>query len=87
MIAHHTVGGCNLRAGDLLGSGTISAPEKSGFGSLLELTWNGKESVQTAAGERTFIQDNDTVEMTGYCQKGNVRIGFGSCSGKVVANV
>ena len=80
MIAHHSVGGCNLRPGDLLGSGTISSPEKSGFGSLLELTWNGKEPI----GNRTFIQDNDVVEMTGFCQRGDVRIGFGSCAGRVI---
>lgn len=85
MIAHHTVGGCNLRPGDLLGSGTISAPEKRGFGSLLELSWNGKEPLQIASGTRTFIQNNDVIEMTGTCQKGDVRIGFGSCSGRVVS--
>jgi fumarylacetoacetase len=85
MIAHHTVAGCNLRAGDLLGSGTISAPEKSGFGSLLELTWNGKEPLETSSGKRTFVENSDVVEMTGYCEKNGVRIGFGSCSGRIVA--
>jgi fumarylacetoacetase len=85
MIAHHSVGGCNLRPGDLLGSGTISSPEKSGFGSLLELTWNGKEPLETSKGKRTFVEDGDAVEMTGSCQRGDVRIGFGSCSGRVVS--
>ena len=84
MIAHHTVGGCNLRPGDLLGSGTISAPERAGFGSLLELTWNGKDAIETKAGKRTFIENQDVVEMTGFCEKNGVRIGFGSCSGQVV---
>ena len=85
MVAHHTASGCNLRAGDLLGSGTISAPEKTGFGSLLELTWNGQQPFETKDGNRTFIQDNDVVEMTGSCQAGDVRIGFGSCMGQVVS--
>lgn len=84
MIAHHTVSGCNLRPGDLLGSGTISAPDRAGFGSLLELTWNGKEPIDTRSGKRTFIENNDVVEMTGFCEKNGVRIGFGSCSGKIV---
>ena len=84
MIAHHTASGCNLQPGDLLGSGTISAPEKSGFGSLLELTWNGRDPLDTERGKRTFIEDGDTVEMTGYCGEGDDRIGFGSCIGKII---
>ena len=85
MLAHHTVGGCNMRPGDMLGSGTISAPERSGFGSMLELTWNGQEPIQTSQGMRTFIQDNDVVEMTGFCERDGVRIGFGSCAGKIIS--
>jgi len=84
MLAHHTANGCNMRPGDLLGSGTISSPEPTGFGSLLELTWNGSKPVQTGRGTRTFIQDGDSVEITGHCERDGVRIGFGSCSGVVV---
>jgi fumarylacetoacetase len=83
MIAHHSVAGCNMRPGDLLGSGTISGPKREEFGSLLELTWNGRDSVKTSRGDRTFIEDNDVVEMTGFCEKDGVRIGFGSCAGQV----
>lgn len=84
MIAHHTASGCNLRPGDLLGSGTISAPEKEGFGSLLELTWNGQQPIHTSSGPRTFIENNDVVEMTGSCERNGKRIGFGSCAGRIV---
>ena len=87
MIAHHTASGCNLRPGDLLGSGTISAPEKEGFGSLLELSWNGEKSIETKSGKRTFIQDGDEVRMTGSCQRGDIRIGFGECAGVVLSSV
>ena len=83
MIAHHSVAGCNMRPGDLLGSGTISGPNREEFGSLLELTWNGRDSVETSTGNRTFIEDNDVVEMTGFCEKDGIRIGFGSCAGQV----
>ena len=85
MIAHHTASGCNLRPGDLLGSGTISGTHKGEFGSLLELTWNGKEQIQTLKGLRTFVQNEDEIEMTGTCTKGDVRIGFGKCQAKIIA--
>ena len=84
MLAHHSVGGCNMRPGDLLGSGTISSPEPTGFGSLLELTWNGSKPVQTSRGTRTFIQDGDSVEITGHCERDGMRIGFGNCTGVVI---
>jgi fumarylacetoacetase len=84
MIAHHSVSGCNLRPGDLLGSGTISAPEESGFGSLLELTWNGSKPIHVNKDSRTFVRDNDVITMTGFCEKNGIRIGFGSCAGRVV---
>jgi len=87
MVAHHTASGCNMRPGDLLGSGTISAPEESGFGSLLELSWNGTKPIKTSSGNRTFIQDNDVVEMTGVCEKDGIRVGFGSCSGRIVPSI
>ncbi len=84
MIAHHTVGGCNMRPGDLLGSGTISGPEKGEFGSMLELTWNGTQPVRTKSGPRNFLEDNDTVSITACAESGDVRIGFGECLGKLV---
>lgn len=85
MIAHHTAGGCNLRPGDLLGSGTISGPERGEFGSMLELSWNGTQPVHTRTGPRNFLENNDTVSMRGYAESGNIRIGFGECSGKLVS--
>jgi len=85
MITHHTVGGCNLRPGDLLGSGTISGPEKSQFGSLLELTQGGKSSIELPSGEtRTFLEDGDEVILTARCHKaGYSSIGFGHCQGVI----
>jgi len=66
-LTHHTVTGCNLNVGDLLGSGTISGTEKSEYGSLLELTWAGKEKIHLPNGEeRVFLKDGDTVIMNGY---------------------
>jgi fumarylacetoacetase len=76
-IAHHTVNGCNLRIGDLLGTGTISGKDKNSFGSLLELTWNGKEKIQIGDEERVFLQDGDTTVLKGFCVKNGKRIGFG----------
>jgi fumarylacetoacetase len=82
---HHTAGGCNLQTGDLLGSGTVSGPERSSCGSLLELTWNGTEPLSLGAGvERRFIEDGDTVVMTGWCQGDGYRIGFGEVSAEVL---
>jgi fumarylacetoacetase len=85
LVAHHTVNGCNLQAGDLLGTGTISAPRPDGYGSLLELTGGGKNAVDVASGEtRTFLQDGDTVIMRGRAHApGRVSIGFGECRGTV----
>jgi len=85
MVTHHTVNGCNLQAGDLLGTGTQSGPEASEAGSLLELTNGGKQSITLDNGEsRTFIEDGDTVIMRGYCQRdGAVRIGFGEVTSSV----
>lgn len=83
-LAHQTVNGCNVRTGDLYGSGTISGKDKKSFGSMLELTWAGKNPVKMNDGtERKFIQNGDTVIMRGFCQNNEVRIGFGECSGKV----
>jgi fumarylacetoacetase len=87
-LAHHTVNGCNVRAGDLMGSGTISGPTKDSFGSMLELTWGGKEPLTLKDGTtRTFFNDGDNVILKGYCTKDNVRIGFGNCSGKLLPPV
>ena len=84
-LAHHTVNGCNINVGDLMGSGTISGPEKHQFGSMMELTWRGTNPLKLNDGsERKFINDNDTVIMKGYCKKNNVRVGFGECKAKVL---
>lgn len=84
-FAHHTVSGCNVRVGDLMGSGTISGPTPDAFGSLLELTWNGKNPITLSGGaKRTFIEDGDTVVMAGWCQGDGYRIGFGEVSGKIL---
>lgn len=84
-LAHHTSNGCNLRAGDLLGSGTISGPTKNSYGSMLELTWGGKEPITLKDGTaRTFFNDGDNVIIRGYCKNETVRIGFGKCTGKIM---
>ena len=86
LVAHHTVGGCNLRPGDLLASGTISGPDKESRGCLLELTWRGTEPIQLPNGEtRRFLEDGDEVILRGYCERqGLPRIGFGECRGVVI---
>jgi len=86
MVAHHTVNGCNLCPGDLLGSGTQSGPEHEEAGSLLELSRGGKEAIQLSNGEqRKFLEDGDVVIMSGCCQRqGAVRIGFGEVSAQVL---
>ncbi len=84
-LAHHTVSGCNVRIGDLMGSGTISGSTPDSFGSLLELTWNGKNPLTLVNGQtRAFIEDNDTIRMTGFCQGDGYRVGFGEVVGKVL---
>lgn len=83
-LAHQTVNGCNVRTGDLYGSGTISGKDKNSYGSMLELTWKGTEPIKMSDGtDRKFINDGDTVIMRGYCKNEEVRIGFGECIGKV----
>ena len=84
-LTHHTIAGCNVRVGDLMGSGTISGPEKDSRGSLLELTWNTTEPLTLVNGEqRGFLEDGDTVIMRGHCQKDGLRIGFGEVRGTVL---
>ncbi len=86
MIAHHTSGGCNLRTGDLLASGTVSGPTEDSRGCLLERTWRGTKPIQLGDGtERKFLQDGDEVIMRAWCErKGFPRIGFGECRGVVM---
>lgn len=84
-LAHHTVNGCNLKVGDLLASGTISGPDKSSFGSLLELSWGGKNPIQLENGaQRTFIEDYDTINLRAWAEKEGIRIGFGDCLGTII---
>jgi fumarylacetoacetase len=84
-LAHHTVGGCNARPGDLMASGTISGPSKDERGSMLELTWRGSEPIELPTGEtRKFLADGDTVIMTGWCERDGVRVGFGEVRGTLL---
>jgi fumarylacetoacetase len=85
LVAHHTINGCNLQPGDLLGSGTLSGPRAGEAGSLLELTLGGERPLQLPNGERrTFLDDGDTITIAGWCERaGTRRIGFGPCSATV----
>jgi fumarylacetoacetase len=83
-LAHQTANGCNVRSGDLYGSGTISGKEKDSYGSMLELTWGGKNPIKMPDGtERKFLHNGDSVIIRGYCKNDMVRIGFGECIGKI----
>ncbi|KXV06819.1 fumarylacetoacetase [Caballeronia megalochromosomata] len=85
-LAHHTVGGCNTRVGDLMGSGTISGATPDSCGSLLESTWNGQRPVKLEeGGERVFLLDGDEITLRGWCQGEGYRIGFGACVGEILA--
>ena len=85
LIAHHTSGGCNLGAGDLFGSGTISGPTPGGFGSLLEATEGGRKPLDLPSGEsRSFLEDGDEVIMRARARRdGFASIGFGECRGVI----
>jgi fumarylacetoacetase len=85
LVAHHASGGCNLRPGDVFGTGTISAPQDDGLGSLLEISAGGRQTVALASGEsRRFLEDGDTVIMRAHCRReGFATIGFGECRGTV----
>jgi fumarylacetoacetase len=84
-LAHHTVNGCNLQPGDLLASGTISGPTEDSRGCMLELTWRGANPVQLSSGEtRKWLEDGDTLSITGHCQGDGYRIGFGEVSGRII---
>lgn len=84
-LAHHTINGCPVKSGDMMGSGTISGPTPDSYGSMLELSWRGEKPIKLNDGtERKFINDNDTVTLRGYCKNETVRIGFGECSTKIL---
>jgi len=84
-LAHHASNGCNINAGDLMASGTISGPEEGMYGSMLEISWKGTKPVQMPDGtERRFINDHDTVTMRGFSEKEGVRVGFGEVAGKLL---
>jgi fumarylacetoacetase len=84
-LVHHASSGCAMNVGDLLGSGTISGPEKSQRGSLLEISWNGTEPIELASGTvRTFLEDGDSLVMRGWCQGDGYRIGFGEVEGTIL---
>jgi len=86
MVAHHASNGCPLRAGDLIGSGTVSGPDKENRGCLLEVTWRGTEPLELPTGEiRKFLEDGDEITLRGWCEApGFRRIGLGECRGKVL---
>jgi fumarylacetoacetase len=85
-LVHHASSGCAMNVGDLLGSGTISGPDKPQRGSLLEISWNGSEPVELAADvKRTFLEDGDSLVMRGWCQGDGYRVGFGEVEGTIVA--
>lgn len=88
MLTHHTVSGCNITAGDIIASGTVSSEGDGAQGCLLELTENGKRPLQLSAGcQRTWLENGDTVCMTATADSGSARIGFGSCKTTVTSSV
>ena len=77
-LAHHTVNGCKVNSGDMMGSGTISGPTPDSYGSMLELSWAGSKPLDLGEGQtRSFLEDGDTVVMRGFCKNSTLRIGFG----------
>lgn len=84
-LAHHTINGCVINSGDMMGSGTISGPTPGSYGSMLELSWQGTKPVKLKNGNtRKFIEDNDTVILKGYCENDSVHIGFGEVATKLL---
>jgi fumarylacetoacetase len=85
LAAHHTCGGCNLVAGDLFGSGTISGVTPEGYGSLMELSADGQRTISLESGERrTFLEDGDEVIFRAHCRReGYAPIGFGECRARI----
>ncbi len=87
-LAHQTSNGCNIQVGDLYASGTISGSEPGSYGSMLELTWNGQKPLTLKDGStRKFIEDGDVVTIRGYAERNGVRIGFGECTGTIMASI
>lgn len=84
-LAHHTINGCNMKIGDLMGSGTISGKDKNSYGSLLELSWSGTKPIPLKDGStRTFLEDGDTITMRGHAEKDGIRVGFGEVTAKIL---
>ena len=84
LVTHHASNGCNLRPGDLLGTGTVSGPTRDSRGCLLELTWRGTEPLTLGSETRRFLEDGDEVIFRGWCERdGAIRVGFGECRGVV----
>lgn len=84
-LAHHTVNGCNVKVGDMMASGTISGKDENSYGSMLEISSGGKNPLTLSDGsKRSFIEDGDTLTLRGYAKKGDMRVGFGSVSGKIL---
>ena len=85
-LAHATVNGTRIRPGDLYSSGTVSGSEPGTYGSLIELTWSGRDPIDLSDGaQRTYLEDGDTVTLRGWCEReGLPRIGFGECVGRIV---
>ena len=87
-IAHHTINGCNLNIGDIMASGTISGKSNDSYGSMLELSWGGKKSILLEDGlSRTFVEDYDSIIMRGYCERDNIRVGFGEVKSKLLPSI
>ena len=84
-LCHHAIGGCGMNPGDLLGSGTISGPTAAEYGSLMEISWAGRTPFTLSTGEtRSFLEDGDTMTLTGHAQGDGYRVGFGQCTGKIL---
>ncbi|GAB4384729.1 MAG: fumarylacetoacetase [Albidovulum sp.] len=83
-LAHHTTSGCPMRVGDLIGSGTISGPDRTSRGSLLELSWGGREPLAVGSATRSFLEDGDRLTLRGHAAAGGYRVGFGECSGRIL---
>ncbi|XP_022979078.1 fumarylacetoacetase-like [Cucurbita maxima] len=85
LFAHHTINGCNLQPGDLLGTGILSGPEQESFSCLLELTWSGQKPMVLSHGiSRMFLEDGDEIIITGQCKGNGYTVGFGTCAGMIV---
>ncbi|KAJ1945715.1 hypothetical protein FBU59_002230 [Linderina macrospora] len=85
-LTHHAINGCSMQPGDLLGTGTISGPTEDSFGSMLELSWSGKNDIKLGDSglTRKFVEDNDEIRITGVCQGDGFRVGFGECVGQIL---